>query len=193
MSQKCPAKGQAMPAEKPKEQTPQLVGGTESVPLWGGPHEGREVWTWLGGLEENCESPSGSQEGRPTASSRLLCCSWPGPCVPMKNLGFGIRSSIDSFLLDLTIGVRAGKGISVLFEELIDFHLQLIQTRPPSAKGQGGHILVLSFSGAQWNRIFSYLNDFPGLILSLRHMFLVNQLLLRDTKGDCRNVWHVFS
>ena len=74
-------------------------------------------------------------------------------------------------LLALSVGVRAGKGISVLFEELIDSHLQLRQTRPPSAKGQGGHILVLSFSGAQWNRIFSYLNDFLGLILSLWHMF----------------------
>lgn len=81
----------------------------------------------------------------------------------------------------------------MLFEELIDFHLQMIQTRLPSAKGQGGHILVLSFSGAQWNRIFSYLNDFPGLILSLRHMFLVNQLLLRDTKGESKKGWHVSS
>lgn len=87
----------------------------------------------------------------------------------------------------------AGKGISVLFEELIDFHLQLIQIRPPSAKGHGGHILVLSFSGAQWNRIFSYLNDFPSLILSLQHIFLVNELLLRDTKGESRKEWHVSS
>lgn len=72
----------------------------------------------------------------------------------------------------------------MLFEELIDFHLQLTQTRPPSAKGQGGHTLVLSFSGAQWNRIFSYLNDFPGLILSLWHILLVNQLLLKEAHKE---------
>jgi hypothetical protein len=71
----------------------------------------------------------------------------------------------------------------VLLEVHIDFCLQLTQTGLPSARGQGRYILC-KFLWGQWNRIFSYLNDFPGLILGLWYMFLVNHLPLKETQKE---------
>lgn len=147
--------------------------------------EGPEgIWPSLG-LCKKALRPSSSQEASPTATFELPYCSWPRPCATSRYLGFRIRRGwLIPLLLTLTMWVLVGKGILVLLEELIDFHLQLTQTRLPSARGQGGHILVLSSSGAQWNRIFSNLNDFLDLILSLWHMFLVNQLLLKEARKE---------
>lgn len=75
------------------------------------------------------------------------------------------------------------KEISVPFEELIDFHLPLTQTRP-SVRGQRGYIFILFFLGPNGAEFLATEMIFSALILPLWHMFFVNQLLFKKAQVE---------